>query len=188
MEERFLVGEQSFGRRSGSRRTLGLLVDWLEDRYQNTVMSGVADAARESDVNLICFTGGQLRSPHRFGAQRNAIYELAGPDNVDGLLMMSGTLGNYIGPEQLASYCERFRPLPMCSIAVAMEGMPSVLVDNASGMRGLLVHLIVDHGYRHIAFIRGPEASTEAERRYRVYRRRPGRARAPHRPELHRGR
>lgn len=152
------------------RPTLGLLVDWLEDRYQNTVMSGVADAARDSDVNLLCFTGGVLRSPFRFGAQRNAVYELAGRENVDALLLMSGTLGNFIGPDELLRYCERFRPLPMCSIALAMEGIPSVLVDNGTGMRRLLAHLIADHGYRRIAFIRGPEANAEAERRYRVYR------------------
>ena len=96
-----------------SRRvTIGLLVDWLEDRYQNTVIRGVADAAAEHDVNLICFTGGVLRSPHRFGIERNRIFDLVGSDNVDALLLMSGTLGNYIGPTKTAEYCERFKPLP----------------------------------------------------------------------------
>src|SRR6476661_1390122 len=104
-----------------SRRwTLALLVDWLEDDYQNTVVSGVADAARELGENLICFAGGVLRSPHRFAAQRNAAYDLAGAESVDGLTIMSGTLGNHIGPEELSRYCERYRPLPMCSIAVPL--------------------------------------------------------------------
>jgi C4-dicarboxylate-specific signal transduction histidine kinase len=48
--------------------------------------------------------------------------------------------------------------------------MPSVLVDNVRGMRDAIEHLIVQHGYRRIAFIRGPEANSEAERRFRVYR------------------
>ena len=160
----------SFGGRPSGRPVIGLLVDWLEDNYQNTVVSGVADAARELDVDLICFTGGVLRSPYRFAAQRNAIYDLAGPENVDGLLIMSGTLGNAVGPDELARWCERYRPLPMCSIAVPLPGIPSVLVDNATGMRELVVHLVEAHGYRRIAFIRGPEANDESERRYRVYR------------------
>jgi DNA-binding LacI/PurR family transcriptional regulator/signal transduction histidine kinase len=150
--------------------TLALLVDWLEDEYQNEVVSGVADAAREIGVNLICFAGGVLRSPHRFAAQRNVVYDLAGAESVDGLMLMSGTLGNHIGPAELARYCERYRPLPMCSIAVPLPGIPSVLVDNATGMRDLIVHLVEVHGCRRVAFIRGPEANDEAERRYRVYR------------------
>jgi sigma-B regulation protein RsbU (phosphoserine phosphatase) len=160
----------SFGGRPSGRPVIGLLVDWLEDNYQNTVVSGVADAARELDVDLICFTGGVLRSPYRFAAQRNAIYDLAGPENVDGLLIMSGTLGNAVGPDELARWCERYRPLPICSIAVPLPNIPSVLVDNATGMRELVVHLVEAHGYRRIAFVRGPEANDESERRYRVYR------------------
>ena len=150
--------------------TLALLVDWLEDEYQNEVVAGVADAARELGVNLICFAGGVLRSPHRFAAQRNAVYDLAGVESVDGLMLMSGTLGNHIGPEELSAFCERYRPLPICSIAIPLAGIPSVLVDNATGMRDLIVHLVAAHGCREVAFIRGPEANDEAERRYRVYR------------------
>ena len=156
-------------RGDNSRVTIGLLVDWLEDRYQNTVVRGVADAAEEHDVNLICFTGGVLKSPQRFGVQRNRIFDLVDSECVDALLLMSGTLGNYIGPYALAEYCNRFKPLPICSIAVALDGIPSILVDNATGMRQAVVHLITVHGCRRIAFIRGPEENEEAEHRYHVY-------------------
>jgi signal transduction histidine kinase len=37
-------------------------------------------------------------------------------------------------------------------------------------MRDAIEHLIVQHGFRRIAFIRGPEANEEAERRFRVYK------------------
>lgn len=152
------------------RPTIGLLVDHLEDRYQNTVLRGVADATEEHDVNLVCFAGGGLRSPHRFGSQRNRIYDLAASENLDALLLMSGTLGNYIGPAEMAGFCDRLKPLPICSIAVALEGIPSILVDNATGMRQAVVHLIATHNCRRIAFVRGPKENEEAEHRYRVYR------------------
>ncbi|MGC4069963.1 MAG: substrate-binding domain-containing protein [Polyangiaceae bacterium] len=152
------------------RRRVGLLVDWLEDEYQNKVLAGVDAEAQANGVSLFCLTGGVLLSPYRFGARRNFLYELASPDAVDGLVLMSGTLSNYVGPSKLARYCERFRPMPMCSIGVALEGIPSVLVDNASGMRQAIKHLIEVHGYRRIAFLRGPGVNEEAEERYRVYR------------------
>jgi phosphoserine phosphatase RsbU/P len=151
-------------------RRVGLLVDWLEDEYQNKVLAGVDAEAQANGVSLFCLTGGVLLSPYRFGARRNFLYDLAGPASLDGLVLMSGTLSNYVGPGKLARYCERYRPMPMCSIGVALAGIPSVLVDNASGMRQAISHLVEVHGYRRIAFIRGPGVNDEAEERYRVYR------------------
>jgi signal transduction histidine kinase len=88
---------------------------------------------------------------------------------VDGLVFMSGTLGNFVDLEELRTFCERYRPLPMISIALALGGIPSVLVDNEKGMRDAISHLIEVHGYRRIAFIRGPAGHQEAEARYRAY-------------------
>ncbi|HEX7671802.1 MAG TPA: diguanylate cyclase, partial [Polyangiaceae bacterium] len=169
------------GRRSDRAGiTLGFLVDWLEDDYQNVVLGGALEAAQERGVRLICFAGGALgtegAAPGRSGllggaaTQRNAIYDLAGPENVDGMMILSGTLGNRVGGRELARFCEGYRPLPLCSIAVALPGMPSVLVDNAAGMRAALVHLLLDHRMTRIAFVRGPAANEEAERRYGIYR------------------
>jgi sigma-B regulation protein RsbU (phosphoserine phosphatase) len=152
-----------------NRRTIGLLVDWLKDGYQNMVFAGVADAARHHDVNLLCLAGGVLGAPGRAGAHRNLIYDFAGR-SLDGLVVLSGTLGNHVGPERLAKFCERFRPLPMTSVAVPLQGMPAVLVDDAEGMREAIRHLIDVHAYRRIAFVRGPEANEEAERRFAAYR------------------
>jgi DNA-binding LacI/PurR family transcriptional regulator/serine phosphatase RsbU (regulator of sigma subunit) len=165
-------------------RRIGLLVDWLEDEYQDKVLAGVDAEAQANGVGLLCIAGGVLRSPFRFGARRNFIYDLVGQDCIDGLVIMSGTLGNYIGPSKLARYCERYRPLPMCSIGVALQGIPSVLVDNAKGMRDAMLHLIDSHGYRRIAFIRGPGVNEEAEERYRVYREVLGEHGLPFNPDL----
>jgi diguanylate cyclase (GGDEF)-like protein len=151
------------------RTTIGLLADALHDDYQNAVVCGIEEAARVHGVNLVVFAGGILRSPEWRGAQRNAVHELAGPHSVDGLIVMAGTLGNHVGPRELGRFCERYRPLPMCSMAVRLEGMPCVLVDNKSGMRAVVEHLIEHHACRRIAFIRGPRNNEEAEGRYRVY-------------------
>lgn len=153
-----------------SQPTLGLLVDWLEGDYQTELVRGVADAARERSVNLVCFTGGVLNSPLRGSLQRNHIYELAGPENVDGILVMSGALGSHVGKEELSSFCAAYGDIPLCSIAVRLPGVPSVLVDNDAGVREAVTHLIRDHGHREIAFIHGPEGNAESQRRLIVYR------------------
>jgi chemotaxis protein histidine kinase CheA/DNA-binding LacI/PurR family transcriptional regulator len=152
------------------RRTVGVLVDWLKDGYQNLVFAGVADAARELDVNLICFAGGVLGSELRFATTRNLIYDYAGPPVVEGLVLLAGTLGNHVGPEALARYCERYLPVPMTSVAVPLPGIPTVVVDDAEGMREAIRHLVDRHGNRRIAFIRGPAVNEQAEQRFAAYR------------------
>lgn len=151
------------------RPTIGLLLDWLEDQYQIAILSGVADAARDSDTNLVCFVGGRLRSPYKFDAQRNVVYELVSQENVDGLLILSGAISCDVGLEETQAFCERYRPLPIVSIALALNGIHSVTIDNRKGMKDAIVHLIETHNHRRIAFIRGPEGNPEAELRYRIY-------------------
>jgi DNA-binding LacI/PurR family transcriptional regulator len=152
------------------RPTLGFLVDWLEEDYQQAVFSGIVDTAVQRDCNLLCFAGGALKSPHRLGLERNFVYDLAGPDTVDAVLVMGGSVGQAVGLDGIRQFCENYRPLPICSIALEIPNVPSVLVDNARGMHDAILHLIMHHGFRRLAFIRGPETNDEAERRFLVYR------------------
>ena len=152
------------------RRTLGLLIDWLRGPYQNALFVAVADAVAELDANLLCVAGGILGSPDIAWTQRNVVYELVGAHNVDALVVTAGTMGTLSGPEQLLRYLARYRPLPVASIGYFLPGVPSVGVDNERGMREVVEHMVVAHGHRRIAFIRGPASNEEAERRLAVYR------------------
>ncbi len=155
--------------RPGGYPTIGLLTARVSDELGSTFWNGVLDAAREHGANLLAFAGGILRSPHGFDAQANALYELVGPENVDGLVIDGGLLSHYVGLEALQDFCERYRDLPRVVVEVALKGIPSVLVDFYQGMRDVVAHLIETHGYRRIAFIRGPSESLTGEDRYRAY-------------------
>jgi sigma-B regulation protein RsbU (phosphoserine phosphatase) len=152
-----------------TRPIIGLLMGELEEIYQAQVWPGVADVAYEQDVNLICFAGGSLDTPYKFDSQRNVIYNLVNPEMLDGLVLMSGSLGTHIKFDRLRNFCNRYRSLPLVSIALRLEGMPSLLIDNKKGMRELVMHLIEVHGYRRIAFIQGPQDNDEAEARFQAY-------------------
>jgi DNA-binding LacI/PurR family transcriptional regulator len=149
---------------------IGLLVDLFEYTYQSTLVQAVVETARRQGAGVRAFVGGGLGSPERFGAQRNFLYDLVGPANVDGLVILSSTLANYADQAALLAFAGRYRPLPMASIGRLLEGVPSVAVDNAPALREGLRHLVRVHGHRRIAFVRGPAGNHDAEERYRVYR------------------
>jgi DNA-binding LacI/PurR family transcriptional regulator len=151
-------------------KTLGLFTDWLKDPYQNSLMSAVARACTEQDANMLCFAGGHLDPKDSFWSKRTILYEFAGPNHLDALIVMGANVGTLVGPARLREYLERF-PIPnMVSLAYRLEGIPSVLVDNSSGLRLAIEHLIDVHQRKRIGFIRGPVENTEAEERYAVYR------------------
>lgn len=152
--------------------TIGVLIDILDEEYQNQLFTGAAAAARRHGARVVGFVGGALDGPERlrFGMYRNFTYDLATPESVDGLLISSGTLVNVIGPERLAQWCRRFEPLPMCTLSVPLPGMPCVSSDNAAGMRAALTALLVQGGFRRIVCLRGPLENPEADARYEVYR------------------
>ena len=133
--------------RKKSRPTVGLLIDWTTGQYHLTLLNGIADLAEERDVNLLCFEGGSIWSPREFEAQRNVVYNLVCRDNLDGVIVLA-TLGHYGGSRALQELCRQYRPLPIVSIGVELEDIPSIMVDNESGMRDLVSHLIEVHDYK----------------------------------------
>lgn len=157
-------------RLGGQAPNVGLLVDWLEDEYQNTVMAGAVDGARERGFSFTAFCGGVLDASDRNGQDRNHCFELATSASVSGLLVLGGTLGNHSGPVRLTEYLKRYHGIPRCSVGIPLQGMPSVLVDNKAGMREAVEHLLDAHGKRRIFFVRGPDVNEEAESRFGIFR------------------
>jgi sigma-B regulation protein RsbU (phosphoserine phosphatase) len=155
---------------AGPPPAVGFLLDCLDDSpYEWAVLRGAMAAAHERGARLLCFAGGVLGAPCGEMGERNGVFDLARSTNVDALVALSGSIGKRIGADRLRVYCERFRPMPVCSIAVELENMSSVCIDNESGMRAAVDHVVQVHGKKRVAFVRGPEGNADAEQRYRVY-------------------
>jgi len=117
----------------------------------------------------MCFAGGYLRDPTDFSRRGNVVYEMIDTEMLDGLIIWSSSLSSYVSHESIQSFCDRYRPTPMVSIGMLLEGIPGIVLDSYGGMREALVHLIEVHGRRRLAFIRGPHGHRDADERYRAY-------------------
>lgn len=125
-------------------------------------------AARDSGVNLICYPGRLVRSPVEFESQRNVIYRMVDARTVDGLVVMGG-LNAWVEQDETYAFLQKFRPRPIVTTGIVLEGFPGVTVDNYHGMYEVITHLVTAHDRRRIAFIRGQAGHQEAMDRYQAY-------------------
>ncbi len=152
-----------------NRATIGFIFASLHTGASRVIWPSLLDAAERHEVNLICFPGGRLQAADSFEIQRNAIFILASHECLDGLITWSSSLGGVLGTAEIRAFHQRYVPLPMVSLAQFMEGMPTVSLDSYFGMRALVAHLIEEHGFRKLAFIRGPEEHFYAQERYHSF-------------------
>ena len=149
------------------RITLALLTQGAIDPNNYAIWAGAAAAARDTGVNLICYPGRPMRSPAEFEMQRNIIYRMVDVQTVDGLVFWG--LNPWMDLVETYSFLHRFRPMPIVTTGIILDGIPGVTADNYYGMREVVTHLITTHNRRRIAFIRGPANHQEASERYQAY-------------------
>ncbi len=149
-------------------QTLGILVSSADDKFEGALIRGVADAVSQAGGSWICFTSGAIRSHHGFEFQRNILYDLVNQDIVNGLVI-SGTLGHVVSHDELLEFCRSYAPLPLTTIAVDLDDIPSVLNNSYEGIRDTVRHFVEEHAFRNIGFLRGPANHQEAEERLRAF-------------------
>jgi phosphoserine phosphatase RsbU/P len=145
---------------------IGIALERFDGNYQSSVVQGLCDAARERGVNVFAFVGGQLGVEPR----RSRVFELIGPESVNGLVLLGAVLCHHAGLDAVQAFSGAFDPLPMASVGTSLPGSAAVLIDNQTGLRDAVDHLIQRHGRKRIAFVRGPATILEAEQRFAAYR------------------
>jgi DNA-binding LacI/PurR family transcriptional regulator len=154
---------------SRSRPVVGLLTSSTVEPWAVRQWEGIVGAARDLNVELVSYIGGVLRSA-QFEGQAGVMYDLAAAGRLDGLIIWTTALGWMLPRRNIVELLDRFGSTPKVSMEMSFPGIPSVVMDDYSGMRAVVDHLIEDHGRRRIAFLRGPSTHEGFERRFRAYR------------------
>lgn len=148
------------------RPVIGLLVNSVFDGYEEAIWKSVVSAAEELDVDLLCYLGGALA----YDTRSTALFDLVHPDNVDGLVVVAGSLGWFAGAAEVAAKLARLGSVPTVSLSEALGDSPRLVVENGSAIARLVDHLARDHGCRRIGFVGGPPKNTDAAERFEGYR------------------
>ncbi len=153
------------------RKTIAVFASQVGRSWGADFIAGVNDAAREHDVNLVHFIGGKLAAASAPNQSKPSygLYDLAKPNQFDGLLL-TADVAYGAKPEDLKAFAESLQGIPTVTQSVELEGASLFIPDNTEGMRAAVRHLIEEHSYKRIAFIRGIEGQLDAKQRFQAYK------------------
>lgn len=156
---------------------IGLFLKYLDEEYQSSVYAGVREAARRLGFQLVCVQGETFEHCRDPGA---TLFPALAFLPLDGILLLSSIIADQANPPPSPPAGLEGRMI--VSIGAELLGWPSVLVDAAEALGGLLDHLIEDHGYRSFLYLGGPATNADSREREGAVLARMERERARGRP------
>jgi diguanylate cyclase (GGDEF)-like protein len=135
--------------------------------YQSSVLRGVHDFLGTVGWSASHYFGRELDMQDELQSGANDIYSLINTSNHAGILILTGTVGNNCSNPQLRHFLQQFKPLPVVSFGRKLPGIPSILINNHSGMTQLMSHLIKQRQFRRFCFVRGRRNNPQSQERER---------------------
>jgi len=139
--------------------TLGFICPDMRGDFFSPLLSGVESVSSAAGFDLLISSARHSRSSHRYPTP-------LGYQNTDGLLVFADGLDE----KDLEHFVERKFPMVLIHRTPPHHlSIPCVTVENKAASCKIVEHLIVDHGYRRIAFLRGPHEQEDAHWREMGY-------------------
>lgn len=142
------------------KKPVAFMTRSLVDATGQNMWRGIIAQCKDFKMPIFTFRGPVLNQ----GAG-SILYQIVDPSTFSGL--MSWATSDVT--KDAIDYYLRFRSLPLVCMTFQIPGKPVIVMDCVSGMKDLMEHLIKVHGYKKIAFIRGPENHVYAKERYSGY-------------------
>lgn len=159
-------------------KNIGAVIGNLEAPHAYELMKGMSQAAEDYNVNLLVFPGMHSKSfydkrllEHReeFDYQFNTVYDYVLKEKIDMLLVSLGTVIDFLGTDNYQDFLLKYKNTPMIVLEDVVENETCITLDNRSGLYECIKHLIVNHGYKKIAFVSGRKNNFDAKERLAVY-------------------
>lgn len=146
-------------------KRIGFLATQFDEYYQNLVFHGAMEEARLYPMQLIFYEGSNTDTLAKEGALDDTAFTLATKAELDGLIVMTNTMGSTYSKERISGYLASFKDIPKVSIGLSFDGIYSLVADTSGGIAQITAHLVEIHHRKNFLFLAGPEHHPESEAR-----------------------
>jgi DNA-binding LacI/PurR family transcriptional regulator/signal transduction histidine kinase len=156
-------------KKTQERRKIAFLCNSIEYPYYIDILSGIRKALSNTRYDLSVYVGGNLGILDQIETGQNIVYQLVHEKSIDGMIIL-GDLGREISPKVFKNFCNQYKNIEKISIAFPVKDAIQIEVDYEQGIREMVEHIIVTHGYRRIACISGPENNIESQLKLNAFK------------------
>lgn len=153
-----------------NRPNIAVLVGSLSSFYQDEILRGAAFAGREEDFNIIGFCGGPFKSLDPLSQIRASLFDLVDTNLFNGIIIPVSSHTRYLNNEEIQTFLHKFDNIPLINIGGKLPGYTSIIPDYTPGLTDTIEHFVNHHGYKHIAFFRGPSQHATSNEREAIFR------------------
>jgi hypothetical protein len=156
---------------SMASRTVLLLTNTVygDSTYEMDLWNGTWREAERTSTPLLTIVGGQFLANPGGVSQVPFLFRLAKRFQTSPVVINGGTLQHGLA-EGVNTFAREFPASNKVLTAISVTGIPSVVVDNFAGMRGIVEHVVGVLGRKRPLYISGPYSNGEAQERLRAFR------------------
>lgn len=152
------------------KRKIAVYANGWSNEALTQAMKGIKRYARQEDFDVFVFLSHASISSYTDLVRGELnIYRLCDIEDYDGVISFSSMLNSEETAEELCRDA-REKHVPVVSIGKEIEGIPSIFVDNETGMRELVTHLVEKQGVKRVVFIGGTPNHEESNIRLQTTR------------------
>lgn len=133
-------------------------------------MGSIEDFCKETGNKLIVFPVVHQENASRYDFQYDANLGFINSQNIDVLLLASGTLINFISVKQYVEQISSLNPVPLVSIGIELPEIPSVVTHTDDALEESIEHLITVHNRKRFMLFHADNRNEESVRREAVFR------------------
>ena len=149
---------------------IGFVADYLNSEYSECLISGITTCCKEHNIELFIFQIGKIKPDNflSYDYQYLAITSLINEQNVDGIIISSGTQLHGMSKAAFTSYLRSYKPLKMVSIAHEIPGIPSIICDAKKSIETLISYLVKEQDCQKFGIMSVESDSKEMNNRAEI--------------------
>ncbi|MES2932777.1 MAG: GGDEF domain-containing protein [Pseudomonadota bacterium] len=149
---------------------IGVLINNLDGYFERELLDGLRIKAQAEGLKLLYIAGHNVNASDLFRRQFNVTYDLGNCPQIDAIVSATAFFQTEMSLDEGIAFINRYRPRPTINLNFTMPGCPSINIDNRTGFRDLMHHLIHVHGYKRLAFMKGSDGNLDGAERFSVYK------------------
>lgn len=153
------------------RKRVALLLGHVEESYQSAFIKGFFEQMFSYDYDVCVFA---MYNKYQETLEREqgetVIFSLVNPELFDGIVILSDTIQTPGLAEKLEERFKENYSGPVVCVDKQSKYYPTLITDHYFVCKKLVEHLIVEHGYKDIAYLTGKEEHIHSQERLKAYK------------------